>query len=177
MQSKKQKADLLDQIKEKLSRSKMIMLAEYQGMTVEQISELRRKLKTSCQSEYKVYKNTFVRKALDKDNPLLSKEDLLSGPNGLIFSYGDPASTAKVVSECAGKFSKLKIKAGVLQNRLLSAADIDSLSKLPSRDILLAQVLGTMQAPITGFVTVCSGVIRGFVNCVSEIKKQKEAQA
>jgi large subunit ribosomal protein L10 len=107
-------------------------------------------------------------------HPLLQEEQNLNGPNGIVFSYEDPAATAKVLYAAAKDDKALKIKIGVMDNKILNVAELETLSKLPSRQELLGQVAATMQAPISGFVNVCAGVIRGFVNCVNEVKKQKE---
>lgn len=172
--NKNQKTEQIENIKEKVSRCKMMIVAEYQGMNVESISNLRRRLRKEAASEYVVFKNTLLKKVLPESSALLKDPKLLKGPNGIVFSYDDPAKTAKVVTEVAGKLPKFVVKGGVLGDRKLNMAQIEALSKLPPREVVLAQVLGGMKAPITGFVTVCSGVIRGFVNCINEIKKNKE---
>jgi len=177
MFTRAQKEQQVVEIKERLDKSCMVILTEYQGMKVKSLNGLRRKLKKEAASEYKVYKNTLIKRALEESNPLLEDNKNLKGPNGIVFSYEDPAATAKALYEVAKEDKSLKIKIGVMDNKILSPAELETLSKLPSRDELLGQVAATMQAPISGFVKVCAGVIRGFVNCVNEVKKQKEEQA
>ena len=174
MLTRKQKEAMVTDIKKKIEKANMIIVTEYQGMTVGEISELRKKLKLEANAEYKVYKNTLVKRALPDDNPLLEDENILTGPNGLVFAYDDPVAPAKVIVEIAKKNEKFKIKKGVLDNKVLTVEEIKTLSELPGREEMLAIVLATMQAPISGFVNVCAGVIRGFVNVLNEIKKQKE---
>ena len=86
---------------------------------------------------------------------------------------GSPQENANPGTE---KNDKFKLKIGLMGDRILTRKDLDALSKLPSREVMLATLLGTMKAPISGMVNVCAGVIRGFVNCVNEVKKQKESQ-
>jgi len=174
MFTKAQKEQQVKEIQEKLGKSCMIILTEYQGMKVGSLNGLRRKLKKEANSEYKVYKNTLIKRALEEGNPILQDENNLKGPNGIVFSYEDPAATAKVLYEIAKDDKLLKIKLGVMDNKILDADELETLSKLPSRTELLGMVAATMQAPISGMVNVCAGVIRGFINCVNEVKKQKE---
>ncbi|MDD2717129.1 MAG: 50S ribosomal protein L10 [Candidatus Wallbacteria bacterium] len=175
MFNKKQKSDNVEQIRTKLQKSNLLIIAEYQGMTVENLNLLRNRLRKESKSEYTVYKNTLFKLALGKDSPL-AKDEYLTGPNGIVFSYGDQARTAKIVTEISEKNDKFKLKIGLMGDRILTRKDLEALSKLPSREVMLATLLCTMKAPISGMVNVCAGVIRGFVNCVNEVKKQKESQ-
>lgn len=171
---RKEKELAVQDLSDKLKNNTAMLLTEYQGLTVAEITELRNKLrKSNC--EYKVVKNTLSRRALEK----IGFEEFskyFNGPTAIAIDQGDPVETTKILVGFSKDHNKLKLKAGLLGDKFLTTEDIKSLASLPPRDVLLAQVIGTIQAPISGFVNVLSGVLRNFVNVVNEIKKQKESK-
>ncbi|GHT64797.1 50S ribosomal protein L10 [Endomicrobiia bacterium] len=151
---------------------KGLILTEYHGLTVEEISELRSKLRL-LDSEYTVVKNTLSEIAL-KEAGIEAGENF-SGPIALVIENGDIVSPAKVVVDFAKTHAKLKLRAGFLEGKFVDAAVIEQLSALPSREVLLAKMLGSMNAPIVGFVNVLAANIRGLVTVLSAISKKQAA--
>ncbi|MBE3599043.1 MAG: 50S ribosomal protein L10 [Limnochordaceae bacterium] len=167
------KRAVVEGVGQRLQRSQAVFLTDFRGLNVAAMTRLRRRLRES-QAEYLVAKNTLIRRAagdLAKDG----LEPLLQGPTGICFAYGDPVAVAKALAEFARESRILAIKGGVLQGRVLSSADVETLAQLPPRDVLLAQALGMMKAPMSGLVAALSGVMRKLVVALEEIRKQKEA--
>ncbi|MEI8355469.1 MAG: 50S ribosomal protein L10, partial [Deltaproteobacteria bacterium] len=124
--------------------------------------------------EYKVVKNTLLELA-SRETGKESLSAHFTGPTAIAFSYDDPVAAAKVLSRFAKEKNAIfKLKAGVLSGKPLSVADIQSLSDLPSRDVLLAKLLGTMNAPITSFVGTLAAVPAAFVRALDAIRAKKE---
>lgn len=170
----KEKETLVQDLTEKIKKNSGLVLTEYQGLTVAEISELRAKLRP-VKCEYKVIKNTLSKLAL-KNAGIESFAAHFTGPTAVAIENGDPVSTAKVLLDFSKEHSKLKLKAGLLGDKLLSSEDLKALANLPSREVLLAKLLGTMQAPITGLVSVLSETTRNFVYVLEAIRKKQEAK-
>jgi len=168
----KQKQEIVDDISEKLSAAKGIVFADYRGLTVEQDTELRKALRKSG-VKYQVVKNTLTRIAANKLG-LGELEPFLKGPTAMAFSQEDPVTPAKVMNEYASKYENLQLKAGVVEGKIISVDEIKSLANLPAREVLIAQVLGGMKAPITGFVNVLNANLRGLVVALNAIAEKKE---
>jgi large subunit ribosomal protein L10 len=130
---------------ERFKQAKVTLLTTSQGLSVAKVQQLRRAVKQAG-GEYKVAKNTFARRAL-KETAYGQLEALLEGPTGLVFGYADPVAVAKVLVKFAEENEKLSIKAGILGERVLQPAAVTALATLPSREVLLAQLLGLLQAP------------------------------
>lgn len=167
------KAKIVEELRDKVSRAKVGILAEFTGLNVESLTQLRRQVKEAG-GELKVTKNTLLKRAAGPDSLIADLARSLSGPNALVLGYEDPVSLAKILVKFAQDKPFLKIKAGVLPGQTLSPKDVEELSKLPSREVLLAQLLGVLQAVPQGLVTVLSGVIRNFLNVLVAIRDQKE---
>jgi large subunit ribosomal protein L10 len=120
-----------------------------------------------------VTKNTLLRRAAGEGNLIEPIRQDLTGPNALVLGYEDPVALAKILVKFAQEKPVLKIKGGVLAGKPLTAKEVDSLSKLPSREVLLAQLLGVLQATPQGLVTVLSGVIRNFLNVLVALRDQQ----
>jgi large subunit ribosomal protein L10 len=157
---------------EKFKNMKGMILTEYHGLTVEEISELRSKLR-SFNSEYAVVKNTLSEIALKEAG--IEAGNNFSGPTALVIENGDTLSPAKAVMDFAKTHEKLKIRAGYLEGKFVDAAVIEQLSKLPSREVLIAKMLGSINAPISGFVNVLVASIRGLVTVLGAISKKQAA--
>ena len=172
------KRENIDMLVESLKKSDSVLVVEYRGLTVKKISEVR-KLIRQAGGEMKVCKNTFMRIAL-KECDMIQAEGLDKGPNGYVLSYGDAAAVAKVVRDFAKEKGNeaLVIKGGILGGQtLLNKAQVLALADLPSKETLIAQVVGTIAAPLRGLVTVLSGPQRNFVTVLNRIKEQKESAA
>jgi large subunit ribosomal protein L10 len=157
---------------EKFKSMKGMILTQYHGLTVEEISELRNKLRAQ-NSEYTIVKNTLSKIALKEAG--IDAGDNFSGPTALIIENRDVVSPAKVVMNFAKTHDKLKVRAGYLEGKFVDAIVVSQLSELPSREVLIAKILGSMQASISGFVNVLAANIRGLVTVLDAISKKQAA--
>jgi len=169
-----EKQKVVDDIKQKFQGSTGVVLADYRGMTVSQVTKLRVELREAG-VEYKVLKNTMVQRAANEIG-LEGLDSFLEGPTALAFS-ADPVAGAKILSEFTKKNKTLTIKAGVLEGRVIDADKVKDLANLPSREVLLSQVLAGFQGPLQGMVNVLQGPIRKMGYALEEVRKIKEAQA
>lgn len=172
------KYTLVDGLKEKLSKTKAVFVGEYRGMTVEQSTMLRHKVREAG-GELKVAKNTLFAIAMKEAGLAELPEDMMKGPNIYALCYDDPVAVAKVLKEyVSDKTQKAFIlKGGQLENQQLDFAQLMALAELPSKDALRGQVVRTIAAPISGFVNVLAGTIRNFVTCLDNIRAKKEETA
>ncbi len=166
-----QKKQVVVELTEKVKAAQAIVLADYRGLTVEQDTELRNALRAAG-VEYRVVKNTLTSFAM-KENGLEGLDTFLNGPTAMALSATDAVAPAKVLSEFAKKFEKLELKAGVVEGKVIDVEGIKALADLPSREVLIAKVLGGFNAPISGFVNVLNGNIRGLVVALNAIAEQK----
>lgn len=173
------KYELVDALKEKLERSHAVYVAEYRGMTVAAMTTLRAKVRQAG-GELKVSKNTLFAKAMSEAGYDALPESMVAGPNIYALCYDDPVSVAKVLKEYAlDKTQKaFKLKGGLLgKNAQLNLDQLYALADLPSKEVLVAQTVRTIAAPISGFVNVLAATIRGFVTCLSQIRDNKEKES
>jgi large subunit ribosomal protein L10 len=149
---KNEKQEVIDELREKFARAKVAILTGYSGINVEQITELRSKLRQS-KVEYRVVKNTLARKAAEGTgiSPLM---DHFVGPIGIALGYDDVVAPAKVLAEFGKTQQKLELKVGVLDGKLLKQADIKALAALPSLNALRGKIVGLLQAPASRIVGV-----------------------
>jgi large subunit ribosomal protein L10 len=171
-ESRKAKALVMEELREKAGRAQIGVLTDFTGLKVEIMTQLRRQVK-EADGELRVAKNTLLRQSAEGDSLIAPLTDQFEGPNAVAFGYTDPVALAKLLVKFAQEKPLFKIKAGVMGGQVLSPKDIEALSKLPAREVLLAQLLGAMQAVPTGLVTVLAGVIRGLLNVLVAIKDQK----
>ena len=171
--NKQSKEDLVAELAEKLKVAKAAFLADYRGLDVDQANDLRNKLR-EVGVEYRVVKNTLLRLAA-KDTGSACFDEYLNGPTAIALVNEDPVAPAKALVEFAKKYNVFELKAGMLDGKLLAVTDIVALAELPSREVLLAKMLGSMSAPATNFVGVLAAVPRTFVQVLAAIKDQKEA--
>jgi large subunit ribosomal protein L10 len=167
------KKKIVEDLKGKFATTKVIIVTDYKGLNVAQMTELRRKL-SDAGVEYQVVKNTLLTRASNgTDAELLN--DVFKGPSGIALSFDDPVAPAKVLTQFAKDNQKLEIKAGVMNGKLMDLDAITALSKLPSREELLAQVLSAMNAVPAGLVRALADIPRRMVNVLTAIKDQREA--
>jgi len=171
--NKQSKEALVAEFAEKLKVTKAAFLADYRGLNVEQANALRRKLQ-AVGVEYRVVKNTLLRLAA-KDTGAACLDEHLAGPTAIALVTEDPVAPAKALVEFAKQYNVFELKAGMLDGKLITAGDIKALAELPSREQLIAKMLGSMSAPATNFVGVLAAVPRSFVQVLAAIKDQKEA--
>jgi large subunit ribosomal protein L10 len=173
--NRSEKKAVVSEVSERLARASAVILTNFSGLKVEQMTELRQKLRDSG-LEYLVVKNTLLKLA-SQGTESESLAQNLSGPNGLGFSYDDPVALAKVLVDFAKDNPKLEIKEGVLDGKIISNAEVTALAKLPSREVLLAQLLGVMNGVARNFVSVLAAVPRGLVTALKQIEEQKAEAA
>ncbi|MDR3527034.1 MAG: 50S ribosomal protein L10 [Rhizomicrobium sp.] len=170
--NKNSKQKQVTEMHERLTRAKAVFLADFRGMNVGQATSLRNELR-GASVEYKVFKNTLFELAA-KGTGAEPLDPYLAGPTAVAISYDDPVSAAKVLSKFAkdpqGKFV---LKAGVLSGKLLDVKQIQALADLPSREVLIAKMLGSMQAPATNFVGVLAALPGSLVRVLDAIRAQK----
>jgi large subunit ribosomal protein L10 len=166
------KKKIVQEIKEKIENSKAIVLVDYRGLDVAEVSDLRNKYREAG-VDYKVYKNTMMRFAF-KEAGYEDFTDNLTGPNGIAFSLEDAIGAAKVSNNYAKDNKKLEIKAGIVDGNIIDIEQIKELADIPGREVLIAKVLGSLNSPITGFANVLQGNIRNLVYALDAIKDQKE---
>jgi len=167
------KKRIAQDLKERFDKSKVIIVTDYKGLNVTSINALRRKLR-EADVEYKVVKNSLlIRAAADTDVAQLN--EYFKGPSAIAISYDDPVAPAKVLTEFAKESKALEIKAGVMGDQMLDMSAIKALSDLPSREVLLGQVLSAMNGVPTAFVRALNDNIARFLNVLTAIKDQKEA--
>jgi large subunit ribosomal protein L10 len=168
-----EKVATVTEIADQLRRSSMAVLTDYRGLSVSQISELRRQLRPA-DVELRVVKNTLARlaaRAADKEALLPG----LEGPTAIAFSFGEPTVLAKTLTDTIRtQRLVMPIKGGLLGDRLLGAPEVTRLAELPSRDVLLSQVVGTIQAPISGLVNVLAGTLGSLLGVLEARRNQLE---
>ena len=167
------KQKITEDLHERLAKSVIIVLTDYKGLDVTSINDLRRKLR-EANIEYQVVKNTLLVRAAE-DTEVAVLKDHFKGPSAIAISYDDPVAPAKVLTQFAKDNKELEIKVGVLNGKVLDAQAIKALANLPSREVLLAQFLSTLNAVPTSFVRVLAEVPRSMLNVLTAIKDQKEA--
>ena len=169
-----EKEQIVAEIVEKLARSKGLFFTDFSGLTVEQATDLRREFRKSG-VDYRVVKNTLARKALEEVTGYDKVYDILVGPTGIAFAFDDPAAPAKVIKKFHDKYEKLQLKAAVLESTVYAGSQLSQLAALPSRKEIIASILGSLDAPISGVVGAVNAVIRDLVNVIDQIEKKKAA--
>jgi len=168
------KKEVVAEISARLANAQAVVLAEYRGLPVEKITQLRARARASG-VYLRVLKNTLARRAV-KGTPFEKLADQMIGP----LAYGisvDPVAAAKVLHAYAKENDKLVIKAGAMPHQLMSAKEVGSLAMLPGREELLARLLGTMQAPVAKFVQTLNEIPGRFVRTLAAVRDQKEKLA
>ncbi|MCT4611974.1 MAG: 50S ribosomal protein L10 [Clostridia bacterium] len=147
---------VIDEIKGKLDKAVSVVLVNYRGLTVEQVTELRAGAREAG-VEYKVYKNTMLNFALE-GTAFEGLKDSLAGPTAIAFSYDDPTSAARVLNTVAKKYEALEFKAGVVEEKLYDAEGIKAIANIPSKEELLGKLLGSLKSPISSFAMVAKAI-------------------
>jgi len=168
------KAATVGAVHEKFKAAKMAIVTEYRGLTVAQMTRLRREIR-DVSGEYQVIKNTLVRRAL-KDTGYGSLETMLEGPNGWVFAYDDPVLLSKTIVKFSEDNEKLKIKGGVFEGQLMDPARVKVLSQMPSKPELQGQLLALLQAPATQLVRLIQEPAARVVRLLEAARKGKSEQ-
>jgi len=167
------KEALVGEIKERFDASEAVIMIDYRGLTVKQMQTLRTQVR-AVGGDIKIYKNSLTEIAV-RELALPSMDAFLEGPTAFVFIADDAVAPAKALTAFAKENQALELKGGYVQNRIVDSAGVKAIAALPSREELIAKLLGTMLNPLTGTVRVLSGPARAFVTVVDAIAKEKAA--
>lgn len=156
---------------EKMQRSEGLILADFSGLTVLEVNELRAKCREQG-VEFRVVKNRLARRAATAAD-LGNLDELFTGPTAIAFGFESPVEPAKVLAEFAKQNEKVEIKGGLLEGKVISLAEVKALSELPGREELLAMIARTFNAPTQNFVNVLQGTVGGFVRALNAVAEQR----
>lgn len=169
-----EKQATIDEIKDKISSTQIAILTEFQGLKVAEVTELR-KLLHKAEMDYKVYKNTLIGLAAEQLG-ITGLDKYLVGTTALAFSKKDDlVAPSKVLKDFSVKHQNLKVKAGILSKKAISAADVNSLINLPPKEYIISMVLGGMQAPLMKFIGVLQAPLRDFVSVLKNLADKRGA--
>jgi large subunit ribosomal protein L10 len=167
-----EKKQIVEDLHRRFAQSSLVVLTDYKGLNVAEASDLRRKLKQAG-VELKVAKNTLMARA-SEGTTIAQVRDLFQGPGAVAIAYQDPVAPAKILTKFAEESKKLSIRAAVLDGKRIDAGDVKALADLPSREVLLSQLLSLMLAVPTSLVRVLTGVPRGLLNVLNAVQEKKE---
>ncbi|MFP6590828.1 MAG: 50S ribosomal protein L10 [Candidatus Latescibacterota bacterium] len=166
-----EKSATVSNLSQKMSKADAIYLADFSGIDVAAVTQLRRSLREAG-VDYQVVKNRLAKLAA-RDAGLDSLGEYLEGPTAMAFVQDDPVTPAKILQKFIDGGGKLAIKTGVVDGQILTPEAVKQLARLPSRDELIGKVIGSVQAPLYGLSAVLSGLLRGVVVALSAVKDQK----
>ncbi len=168
------KAETVDALKAAIAVQRGAVVAEYRGLKVLEITALRKKLR-AIDAEVRVVKNTLIRRAAE-GTPFAELSGHFTGPTAVAFSHGDPVAMAKVMKEFAAASPKVRLRAGFVEGRVLSAKDVETLASIPSREVLLSRLVGGLASPITRLAQALVGPPRKLVYVLESIRERKSAE-
>ncbi len=175
LKTRKQKSEELEELKEKFTRAKGVVFTDYKGLTVAQISQMRRLLRES-ELDYRVVKNTLAVIAAE-DTPVSVAKDQFVGPVGIAIGYDDPVLVAKKVLEYAKGNDMFGVKGGVIEGQFMDLKDLKAVASLPPRDVQLAMLAGAMAAPMSKMASLLQATIRKFGYALNGLKELKEKKS
>ncbi len=170
-----EKESILNEISERIAESDFILLADYTGLDVAGLTELRGQLRGE-RSRLTVMKNTLVARALD-ERVRDGMAAALKGPTAVVTGAGDITAVAKILKQFTGAHPSASVKGGCLNNSILTAADVEALATLPAREVLLSQVVGTVAAPMTQLVGVMASKVRSLLYVLRAVEEKKNKAA
>jgi large subunit ribosomal protein L10 len=168
---KSEKVESVAELHEKLARAVSAVLADFRGLTVQEITDLRQQLRNAS-LELAVVKNTLARLAV-QETPFERLSPYLNGPTSITLSYRDTVAPAKILSAYVKKQPKLAVRAGLFEGEIVPAEKIAEIADLPPRDVILAQALAAMQGPLAGLVWTLQGVLSTFMGTLQAIHDKK----
>jgi large subunit ribosomal protein L10 len=168
----KQKTTIVEQFEKEARESKGLIVTSFKSLKTVEFNEMRSKLRP-LKSEYRVVKNSLTRIAL-KNAGLAQLAEMFQGPTALVIERGDPIAATKAVFEFAKTHENLKINGGFFDGKVVSGSELKAIAALPSRDVLLAILLGTLQAPLVNLVSVLQAPVRDLVNVLDALSKKEE---
>ncbi len=168
-----EKEEVVKALCERFSRAKAVVLTDFRGLDTYAMNTLRGQLREAS-VEYRVVKNTLMLRASDGTDMALLKDHFF-GPCGVALSYDDPVAPARVLTKFKEEHGALEVKAGVIEGKVVDPQGVTRLSKLPSREGLISQLLSVLNGPIRSLLMVLNGVPRSFLGVLHAIEGQKES--
>jgi len=168
---REEKEQLISKLKDEFHKAKVLIFTDYRGLTVAELSELRRLLRTG-DIRYRVIKNTLAVLA-SVDTPVSVAKDSFNGPVGVVFGYDDPVLTAKKVLEYSKKNEKLKISSGIIEGRFYKTDDIRAVAELPPKEVLLSMVACLLNSPLSKLAAALSATINNIAYAIEALKNKK----
>lgn len=173
MSKLEQKKTVVQDLKEKFAKTAFAVVTDYKGLSVAEVTELRKRL-NKIQAEFKIAKNTLIKRAI-KDTNLAELEKLLEGPSALLLSYGEPVASAKTFVEFTKETEKGQVKGGLLDGKLLTKEEIRTLASLPSREVLYSQLAGLLVANVQGIASILNRIICDVAILCEEVAKKNSS--
>lgn len=171
---KEQKEQIVAEVTEVARRANGVFLTDFSGLTVGQMTDVRREFRKSG-IEYRVAKNTLIRKALESIGGYDTVFDRLVGPTGVAFAFEDPMAPARIIQKFSEKHHKLSLKVCVIEKQVYDGSALADIARMPTRKDMMAAIVGSIQAPLAGVPTVINALMRDLVSVVGEIEKKKAA--
>jgi large subunit ribosomal protein L10 len=178
--NKKEKEQIVSELKEKLDKASSIYLTDFTGLTVEQTNDFRNQL-FNAKVDYRVFKNTLIKKALESagsDSKFAGQAskiiEQLEGPTGVIFAYEDPITPAKIIKKFFEKNEKPKLKIALIENVAYEKSRLNELAALQTKPELISSIIGSLHAPISGIVHSINAIIRDLASIIEEVAKKKQ---
>ncbi|HBG8528251.1 TPA: 50S ribosomal protein L10 [Clostridioides difficile] len=153
------KSEVVSEIVEKLQKSSAAVVVDYKGLTVEEVTELRKQMREAG-VDYKVYKNTLVRRAAKEVDIEQFNDELLVGTNAIAFGYDDPVAPARILKGFMDSHPKMKLKMGIVEGAFYDESKIVEMANIPSREVLIAKLLGSLKAPVSNFAYLIDAIAK-----------------
>ena len=154
-----QKEQLVNELAEKLKKAQSVVVFDYRGLNVAEVTELRAAMRKAG-NEYVVVKNSMIERAADLIGIDESVKEMLKGPSAFAIGYEDAVSPAKILKDAVKKLKKCEVKGGIVNGKVTDAAGIDALAELPPKEVLIARMLGSMMSPISGLAIVLDQIAK-----------------
>jgi large subunit ribosomal protein L10 len=174
--NKDEKADVISEVKELLDSSTAVYLTDYSGINVEDISDLRNQFRQEG-VRYKVFKNNLFKRALDESGKFEKLADHLTGMTGFAFTTTNPIAPAKIINKYFVDKDKLSLKACYVEGEYYEGNQLKTLATLPSKNELIAGIMGSLDSPVSGIVGAINAVIRDLANVIDQISQRETAQS
>jgi large subunit ribosomal protein L10 len=172
--NRNEKSEIISEIKELLESSSAVYLTDYHGINVEDISSLRTQFRNEG-VRYRVFKNTLVKRALDESGKYDKIADHLTGMTGFAFATNNPLAPAKIINKYFGDKEKLSLKACYVEGEYFDGSQLKALATLPSKNELIAGIMGSLNSPVSGIVGAINAVMRDLVSVVEQISQKQAA--
>ncbi|EHJ28602.1 50S ribosomal protein L10 [Clostridioides difficile] len=153
------KSEVVSEIVEKLQKSSAAVVVDYKGLTVEEVTELRKQMREAG-VDYKVYKNTLVRRAAKEVGIEQFNDELLVGTNAIAFGYDDPVAPARILKGFMDSHPKMKLKMGIVEGAFYDESKIVEMANIPSKEVLIAKLLGSLKAPVSNFAYLIDAIAK-----------------